>query len=91
MVLAAVDSTCYLFRHYKTDIVSSNCPTTITDHTVLIVGYGVYTYVPEDDPEMSSQSSYYIIRNSWGTDWGVSGYMRIGFDENSLSDGWLGI
>eukprot|EP00270_Netrium_digitus_P005659 TRINITY_DN1756_c0_g1_i1.p1 TRINITY_DN1756_c0_g1~~TRINITY_DN1756_c0_g1_i1.p1 ORF type:complete len:841 (-),score=69.27 TRINITY_DN1756_c0_g1_i1:76-2598(-) len=35
------------------------------NHVVLVVGY-VY------DPK--SQSGYYIIRNSWGRSWGMSGY-----------------
>ena len=44
VVIASVDSSCYIFRHYKTDIVSSSCTETVADHTVLIVGYGTYTY-----------------------------------------------
>ena len=56
-----------------------------TDHTVVIVGHG--TYVDEN----SIATDYFILRNSWGTDWGMDGYMRIKFDETKKDDGILGI
>jgi C1A family cysteine protease len=37
-------------------------------HAVLIVGY--------DDP-----GQYFIVKNSWGTDWGEQGYFRIAYSE----------
>jgi len=44
VVVATIDSSCILFRNYKTDILGSSCSNEITtDHTVLIVGYGKYT------------------------------------------------
>ena len=64
----------------------SSCSKTIsTDHTVLIVGYGKYKYA-------NGQSvDYFIIRNSWGTNWGHSGYMYLAFNESVYDDGVLGI
>ena len=38
----------------------------VIDHAVVLVGYG-----------SDSGKDYYILRNSWSTSWGDSGYMRI--------------
>lgn len=46
----------------------ASCCGTNLDHAVEAVGYGV-------DP---SAGGYYIVRNSWGTSWGMQGYVNIG-------------
>ena len=87
VVIATIDSSCILFKQYTSDIVSSSCNASnvTTDHTILIVGHGTYT------DENSIATDYFILRNSWGTDWGMQGYMKISYDEDKLSDGVLGI
>ena len=53
------------FQNYQSGIyTSSRCSAASLDHGVLIVGYGV----------TSKGRKYYIIKNSWGSSWGMNGY-----------------
>ena len=48
------------------------CDPTSLDHAVLIVGYGVY------DSWVYGQQPYWLVKNSWGTDWAdMGGYFMI--------------
>jgi len=40
------------------------------DHGVLAVGYA--------NPNVASDSSFWKIKNSWGTSWGEEGFIRLG-------------
>ena len=57
---------------YQSGIITSEaCYTgeaTDLNHSVLVTGY-------------DATNEYWIVRNSWGSDWGDSGYMRIGMAE----------
>lgn len=50
------------------------------DHAVVLVGYG-----------SQDGQDYYILRNSWGTGWGESGYMRIAKGEKYAPWGMCGV
>ncbi|XP_051148859.1 pro-cathepsin H-like [Andrographis paniculata] len=62
------------FRSYKSGVYTSDeCFAEPWDvnHAVLAVGYGVEDGVP-----------YWLIKNSWGDDWGDNGYFKIEMGEN---------
>ncbi len=50
------------------------CYYTQTDHAVALVGW--------DD---NNGEGYWILRNSWGQNWGENGYMRIRYDSAAVS------
>lgn len=54
------------------------------DHCVQVIGYSGYS----GDASSSSSDSYYIVRNSWGTDWGEDGmiYLQIGENACGIAD-----
>jgi len=60
----AVDAT--YWSYYSSGIYDSTCSTTRMNHGVAIVGYG-----------KQGTTDYWIIRNSWGTSWGIKGYMQL--------------
>jgi len=69
-----------VFHNYSSGVVttSSGCGILI-NHAVAIVGYS---------------TTFWIVRNSWGPNWGASGYVYIGFDSTtstSATDGICGI
>eukprot|EP00918_Siedleckia_nematoides_P079417 GHVU01173912.1.p1 GENE.GHVU01173912.1~~GHVU01173912.1.p1 ORF type:complete len:363 (+),score=78.42 GHVU01173912.1:547-1635(+) len=56
-------------KHYRSGVYSNpECGNTVDDvnHAVLVVGYGVEDGVP-----------YWLVKNSWGQEWGDDGYFKI--------------
>ena len=78
-VIASVDASQTIFINYSTGIINSlACKMNDNNHWVLIVGYGS-TDSQSDISETATD--YYVIRNSWGTDWGLTGQTTAdGFD-----------
>jgi len=64
------------FQHYTSGILNSKLCGTKLDHAVVVVGYG---------------DGYWIVRNSWGADWGEEGYLRIATATGALKAGVCGI
>jgi len=61
-VAISVDAEAWQF--YNTGVLT--CTTTNLDHTALAVGWGV-----------DSGVEYWNVKNSWGTDWGLNGYIWV--------------
>jgi len=59
-----------IFQFYNTGVVGAGCGPKV-DHAVLAVGYTVVDGVEA-----------FIVKNSWGADWGKNGYIYIATDSN---------
>ena len=79
-VAVAIEADTRYFQSYSGGILtSSSCGTTL-DHGVLTVGYG----------EENGQK-YWLVKNSWGTSWGLDGYVKIARSESTNDPGICGI
>ena len=55
-----------VLQQYTGGIFNSSACGTNLDHATLVVGYG-----------SENGTEYWIMKNSWGSGWGESGYMRL--------------
>jgi KDEL-tailed cysteine endopeptidase len=78
IVSVAVDSKSWML--YSGGIVKSQCDNKL-NHGAAIIGYGV---------EQGTNDKYWIIKNSWGENWGENGYIRVLNTERN-DDGVCGI
>lgn len=69
-VSIGIDASSPHVQHYKSGVISGGACGTNVDHAVLCVGYG-------NDP---TGVQYWMVKNSWGADWGDQGYFKISHD-----------
>jgi C1A family cysteine protease len=61
------------FKYYKSGVYSQTAGSKyLGGHAILIVGY--------DDADQS-----FLVKNSWGADWGLKGYFKIGYSQVACS------
>ena len=72
-VFAIVDTSSIAFRHYSGGIIDTPECGSEANHAVTIVGYGNDAGV-----------DYFLVRNSFGKNWGEDGYVRIASQPSSV-------
>ncbi|XP_067872691.1 procathepsin L-like [Heterodontus francisci] len=69
----AIDATHQSFQFYQSGIYyEPNCQTDVMSHAVLVVGYG-----------RESRKSYWLVKNSYGVEWGNEGYILMSRDREN--------
>lgn len=76
-ISVGIDAGHTTFQFYKKGIYyDPDCSSKELDHGVLVVGYGF-------EGTVSDNNRYWIVKNSWGTDWGMDGYIKMAKDRHN--------
>jgi C1A family cysteine protease len=79
-VIVAIEADSSNFQFYSSGIIDTVFCGTDLNHAVVIVGYGE-----------EYGTKYWLVRNSWGEQWGENGYVRILRTDSSDDPGICGI
>jgi len=64
------------FQHYHSGIYHNDmCSSQSLNHAVLAVGYG--------SDQTGAIKDYWLVKNSWGTGWGMNGYIKMSRNNNN--------
>ncbi|XP_075483333.1 senescence-specific cysteine protease SAG39-like [Primulina tabacum] len=78
-VSVSIDASGASFQFYSSGVITSDCGTNL-DHGVTAVGYG----------KTENGTKYWLVKNSWGSDWGEAGYVKVERDVEA-KEGMCGI
>ncbi|KAE8573119.1 procathepsin L [Halyomorpha halys] len=72
-VSVAIDASDEYFHFYDSGVYyREDCSTRLLDHAVLVVGYGT-----------ENGKDYWLVKNSWGKNWGIDGYVKMSRNKNN--------
>ncbi|XP_066113492.1 procathepsin L [Saccopteryx bilineata] len=76
-ISVAIDAGHSSFQFYNEGIYyEPDCSSKDLDHGVLVVGYG-------SEGAESKSNKYWLVKNSWGSEWGMNGYVKMAKDQSN--------